>query len=208
MLLFKTFLDFKINHLDCPANTVETLTYGSYTPVKTQYLSGDKITYSCNSQFTLESSTMLTRECTSGQFEPRFSTANLLCNPGIFMLIIKKLNIIFIIKSRHILFFGKQITKLVFKFFHMFIQSITDCAVPTIPYGQSTPATSHIAKDETVEFSCDSGRSLGVGGVSTRTCQGDGNLHPPNSGSTELFCKQGSFYFVILKYVFNTLNVC
>ena len=104
-MLIKNFSDFKINHLDCPASSVETLTYGSYTPVKAQYLSGEKITYSCNSQFTLESSTMLTRECTSGQFEPRFSTANLLCNPGIFSLIIKKFNKLFTIKSRHILFF-------------------------------------------------------------------------------------------------------
>ena len=91
MLLIKNFFDFIIKHLDCPASSAETLTYGSYTPVKTQYLSGDKITYSCNSQFTPESSTMLTRECTSGQFEPRFSTQPLLCNPGIFSLNFKKL---------------------------------------------------------------------------------------------------------------------
>ena len=89
----------------------------------------------------------------------------------------------------------------------MVTKLITDCAVPTVSFGQSTPSTSHIAKGETVEFTCDSGRSLGVGGVSTRTCQGDGSLDPPNSGATELFCKQGSFYFVLVKKILKILYI-
>ena len=76
------YINFTKLHLDCPASTAETLNFGSYSPTKTQYLSGDTITYSCNSQFTPESSTMLTRECTHGQFEPRFSAQPLICNPG------------------------------------------------------------------------------------------------------------------------------
>ena len=102
--------------------------------------------------------------------------------------------------SKAIVFlFGKQKLKLTFKFYNMVTQLITDCAIPTVTFGQSTPASGYISKDETVEFTCDSGRSLGVGGVSTRTCQADGNLDPPNSGATELFCKQGSFCFVLPK---------
>ena len=102
--------------------------------------------------------------------------------------------------SKAIVFLWEQIIKFVFKFSYVVIQLITDCAVPTVNFGQSTPATSFIVKGETVEFSCDAGRSLGVGGVSTRTCQADGNLDPANSGATELFCKRGSFCFVLLKY--------